>query len=136
MLAASVLKYVFANRKTAIIAIYNILIISMPDLFSAVSVFSIVFLALKKGSVTASVIAEKANMPPEQFYAERIYPIVATIRNKRKRQFYLFYTGKKLLTILLERINDKTQPNRVIYIKSKFIPRMTTHAAFHTENRD
>ena len=38
-------------------------------------------------------LAEKANLPPEQFYAERIYPIVATIRNKRKRQFYLFYTG-------------------------------------------
>ena len=41
-------------------------------------------------------LAEKANMPPELFYAERIYPIVATVRNKRKRQFYLFYTDKKL----------------------------------------
>lgn len=41
-------------------------------------------------------LAEKANMPPEQFYAERIYPIVATICNKRKRQFYLFYSSKNL----------------------------------------
>lgn len=50
-----------------------------------------------EGLLTAvEKLAEKANLPPEQFYAERIYPIVATIRNKRKRQFYLFYTGKKL----------------------------------------
>ena len=41
-------------------------------------------------------LAEKVNMPPEQYFAERIYPIVATIRNKRKKQFYLFYTDKKL----------------------------------------
>ena len=50
-----------------------------------------------EGLLTAvEKLTEKANMPPEQFYAERIYPIVATIRNKRKSQFYLFYTGKKL----------------------------------------
>ena len=50
-----------------------------------------------EGLLTAvEKLAEKAKMQPEQFYAERIYPIVATIRNKRKRQFYLFYTGKKL----------------------------------------
>ncbi|MBO6263811.1 MAG: LacI family DNA-binding transcriptional regulator [Clostridia bacterium] len=36
--------------------------------------------------------------------------------------------GKKLLTVLLERINDKSQRNRVIYLKSKFIPRTTTSA--------
>lgn len=41
-------------------------------------------------------LSEKANMPPEQFYAERIYPIIATIRNRRYKEFYRFYTGKKL----------------------------------------
>ena len=35
-------------------------------------------------------LAEKVNMPPEQYFAERIYPIVATIRNKCKKQFYLY----------------------------------------------
>ena len=50
-----------------------------------------------EGLLTAvEKLAQKANISPEQFYAERIYPIVTTIRNKRKRQFYLFYTGKKL----------------------------------------
>lgn len=41
-------------------------------------------------------LAEKANMPPEQFYAERIYPIIATIHKRRYKEFYRFYTGKKL----------------------------------------
>ncbi len=41
-------------------------------------------------------LAEKANMPPEQFFAKRIYPIIATIRNTRMKQFYRFYTGKNL----------------------------------------
>lgn len=41
-------------------------------------------------------LAAKANMPPEQLYAERIYPIIATIRNRRHKEFYRFYTGKKL----------------------------------------
>ena len=42
-------------------------------------------------------LAKKANMPPEQFFSERIYPIIATIRNRRYKEFYRFYTGKKLL---------------------------------------
>lgn len=41
-------------------------------------------------------LAEKVNMPPEQFFANRIYPIIATIRNSRMKQFYRFYTGKNL----------------------------------------
>ena len=40
-------------------------------------------------------LAEKANLPPEQFYANRIYPIISTIRNARMKQ-YRFYTGKNL----------------------------------------
>ncbi|MBQ6979825.1 MAG: hypothetical protein IJQ07_04200 [Clostridia bacterium] len=41
-------------------------------------------------------LAEKVNMPPEQFFANRIYPIISTIRNTRMKQFYRFYTGKNL----------------------------------------
>lgn len=41
-------------------------------------------------------LAEKVNMPPEQFFAKRIYPIIATIRNSRMKQFYRFYTAKNL----------------------------------------
>ena len=43
--------------------------------------------------------------------------------------------GKKLLTILIERISDKSQRNRVIYIKSKFIPRMTTLSTARPDGR-
>lgn len=42
-------------------------------------------------------LAKEANLPPEQFFAERIYPIIAIIRNRRNKEFYRFYTGKKLL---------------------------------------
>ena len=42
-------------------------------------------------------LAKEANLPPEQFFAERIYPIIAIIRTRRNREFYRFYTGKKLL---------------------------------------
>lgn len=41
-------------------------------------------------------LAEKVNVPPEQFFAKRIYPIIATIRNTRMKRFYRFYTGKNL----------------------------------------
>ena len=42
-------------------------------------------------------LAKKVNMPPEQFYMEKVYPIIATIRNRRHKEYYRFYTGKKLL---------------------------------------
>ena len=42
-------------------------------------------------------LAKEVNMPPEQFYMEKVYPIIATIRNRRHKEYYRFYTGKKLL---------------------------------------
>ena len=42
-------------------------------------------------------LAKKVNMPPKQFYMEKVYPIIATIRNRRHKEYYRFYTGKKLL---------------------------------------
>lgn len=41
-------------------------------------------------------LAKKAKISPEQYFAEKVYPIIATIRNRRFRQCYHFYTGKKL----------------------------------------
>ena len=42
-------------------------------------------------------LAKEANLPPEQFYMEKVYPIVSAIRNRRYKEYYRFYTGKKLL---------------------------------------
>ena len=33
---------------------------------------------------------------PEEYFMERIYPIIVTIRRRRIKQFYCFYSGKKL----------------------------------------
>ena len=41
-------------------------------------------------------LAKRVNISPEEYFIERIYPIIATIRNRRLRQFYRLYTGKKL----------------------------------------
>lgn len=41
-------------------------------------------------------IAKKTNISAGQYLAERLYPIIASIRNRRIRQFYRFYTGKNL----------------------------------------
>ena len=50
-----------------------------------------------EGLLTAiQKLAVKAQVSPEEFFAKKIYPILANIRNRRIRQFYLLYTGKKL----------------------------------------
>lgn len=41
-------------------------------------------------------LAKRVNISPEEYFAERLYPIVANIRNRRLKQFYRLYTGKKL----------------------------------------
>lgn len=50
-----------------------------------------------EGLLTAiQKLAVKAKVSPEEFFAKKIYPILANIRNRRIRQFYRLYTGKKL----------------------------------------
>ena len=46
---------------------------------------------------TIAKLAKAENIEPHDYYAYRIYPILATIHNRRAREFYRFYTGKKLL---------------------------------------
>lgn len=41
-------------------------------------------------------LAEKVNMPPEQFYMEKVYPIISFIRQRRYNEYHRFYTGKNL----------------------------------------
>lgn len=41
-------------------------------------------------------LAKRVNISPEEYFTERLYPIVANIRNRRLKQFYRLYTGKKL----------------------------------------
>lgn len=41
-------------------------------------------------------LAKRVNISPEEYLAERIYPIIANIRNRRLRQFYRLYKGKNL----------------------------------------
>lgn len=41
-------------------------------------------------------LAKRVNISPEEYFMERIYPIIVTIRRRRIKQFYRFYSGKKL----------------------------------------
>ena len=41
-------------------------------------------------------LAKKVNMPPEQFYIEKVYPIISFIRQRRYNEYHRFYTGKNL----------------------------------------
>lgn len=41
-------------------------------------------------------LAKRVNISPEEYYEKRIYPIIVNIRTRRIKQFYRFYTGKKL----------------------------------------
>ena len=41
-------------------------------------------------------LAKKVNMPPEQFYMEKVYPIISFIRQRRYNEYHRFYTGKNL----------------------------------------
>ena len=45
---------------------------------------------------TAEKIAGRLNMSAFDFFAQRVYPVLADWRNKRIRQFYRFYSGKSL----------------------------------------
>lgn len=45
---------------------------------------------------TAEKIASRLNMIAFDFFAQRVYPVLAAWRNKRIRQFYRFYSGKSL----------------------------------------
>lgn len=45
---------------------------------------------------TAEKIAIRLNMSAFDFFAQRVYPVLAAWRNKRIRQFYRFYSGKSL----------------------------------------
>ncbi|MDE6058848.1 MAG: hypothetical protein K2G44_02285 [Clostridia bacterium] len=45
---------------------------------------------------TAEKIAKRLNVSVEEFINQRFYPYIAKWRNKRLRQFYKAYTGKKL----------------------------------------
>ncbi|MCM1218973.1 MAG: hypothetical protein NC548_31210 [Lachnospiraceae bacterium] len=45
---------------------------------------------------TVEKIAKRLNISVEEFLTHRFYPFVAKWRNKRLRQFYKHYTGKKL----------------------------------------
>ena len=45
---------------------------------------------------TVEKIAERLNISVEYLLTQRFYPFVAKWRNKRLRQFYKHYTGKKL----------------------------------------
>ena len=50
-----------------------------------------------EGLLTAvEKLAEKANLPPEQFYIEKVYPIISFIRQRRYNEYHRFYTGKNL----------------------------------------
>ena len=41
-------------------------------------------------------LAKRVNISPEEYFMERVYPIIVTIRRRRIKQFYRFYSGKKL----------------------------------------
>ena len=41
-------------------------------------------------------LAKRVNISPEEYFTERINPIIVTIRRRRIKQFYRFYSGKKL----------------------------------------
>ena len=41
-------------------------------------------------------LSKRVNISPEEYFIERIYPIIVTIRRRRIKQFYRFYSGKKL----------------------------------------
>ena len=44
----------------------------------------------------AEKLSKRVNISPEEYFIERIYPIIVTIRRRRIKQFYRFYSGKKL----------------------------------------
>ena len=41
-------------------------------------------------------LSKRVNISPEEYFMERVYPIIVTIRRRRIKQFYRFYSGKKL----------------------------------------
>lgn len=42
-------------------------------------------------------LSKKINIPPEQFYMEKVFPIISTIRSRRRKEYYRFYTDKKTI---------------------------------------